>query len=175
MEERRKWQKRIFAQAKAAGITDRDDLHALVSSVCGRNSLKEITRQDYLLIIREIEKRSPCQNSQKKSGTSAKTRSQSGMSEGQIRLVWHLMYELKKFDRKASKATIGERLCGIIKREIKIDSQPGKPFLWLTYQDGITLIERLKKYVYNAEKRYLRGDRIADKDGGSARKSEGDR
>ena len=80
-----------------------------------------------------------------------------GMSEGQIRKVWRLMYDLKGFDKEENTASVGERLCGIIKRELKIDAQSKEPFVWLTYQNGSTLIERLKKYVENAEKRSLRG------------------
>ena len=158
MEERREWQRHIFGKAKEIGITDNEDLHALVSYACGKESLKEITKQDYLLIIKELEKRFSESYKRKKSSSTPQTRAVSGMSEGQIKMVWHLMYELKNFDTKPVTATLGERLCGIIKRELKTDAQPKKPFVWLTYKNGSTLIERLKKYVYNAEKRYLRGD-----------------
>lgn len=157
MEERREWQKHIFGAAKSAGIFDSDDLHALVSAVCGKDSLKDISKQDYNLIIKEIAKRSSGISKKKKSGSMAKTRAVSGMSQGQISKVWQLMYELKKFDRKDSGAALGERLCSIIKRELKIDAQPKEPFVWLSSQNGSILIERLKNYVYNAEKRYLRG------------------
>ncbi len=155
MEERREWQKHIFGKAKTAGITNNADLHALVSAACGKDSLKEITKNDYFLIIKELDKRSS--ELYKPSKSKPQTKSVEGMSDGQCRMVWHLMYELRKFDREPAVATIGERLCGIIKRELKVDASPKKPFVWLTYKDGSTLIERLKKYIYNAEKRYLRG------------------
>lgn len=157
MEERREWQRHIFGLARSAGITDNADIHALVSAACGKESLKEITKQDYYLIIRELDKRSSKPAPAKKPRPAAKTRSVEGMSAGQTKKVWQLMYELKKFDRKQVDASLGERLCGIIKRELKIDAQPKEPFIWLTYRNGSTLIERLKKYVENAEKRYLRG------------------
>ena len=153
MEERRVWQKHIFGAARSAGITDREDLHALVSAACGKESLKEITKQDYLLIIKEITRRFSGHNKPRIPQTLPKTKAVSGMSQGQIKKVWQLMYELRKFDRVPSQSTLG----GIIKREIKIDASAKEPFAWLSYKDGSVLIERLKKYVYNAEKRYLRG------------------
>lgn len=155
MDDLREWQRKIYGTAKAAGITDDEDLHALVSYACGKKSLKEITKQDYLLIIKEIKKRFPGEFKLRKP---SQVRTVGGMSEGQIRKVWRLMYQLRGFDKQENTAPIGERLCGIIKRELKIDAQSKEPFVWLTYQNGGTLIERLKKYVENAEKRNLRGD-----------------
>ena len=157
MEERREWQKKIFGMARSVGITDNDDLHALISCACGKSSLKEIDKQDYTLIIRELKKRSSASYKPKKSKALSKTRAVSGMSEGQTKKVWQLMYGLKKYDHQESESTLGKRLCGIIKRELQTDALPEEPFVWLTYKNGITLIERLKRYVENAEKRYLRG------------------
>lgn len=153
------WQKHIFALAKEAGISDTKMLHELVGDICGKNSLKDITRQDYRQIIRELQKRSSGQSAGRKPKPKPpQVRAVGGMSEGQIRKVWRLMYQLKGFDKQENTAPIGERLCGIIKRELKIDARSKEPFVWLTYQNGSTLIERLKKYVENAEKRNLRGD-----------------
>ena len=152
------WQKHIFALAKEAGISDTKMLHELVGDICGKNSLKDITRQDYRQIIRELQKRSSGQSAGRKPKPKpSQVRTVGGMSEGQIRKVWRLMYQLRGFDKQENTAPIGERLCGIIKRELKIDAQSKEPFVWLTYQNGSTLIERLKKYVENAEKRSLRG------------------
>lgn len=38
------------------------------------------------------------------------------MSDGQTRKVWQLMYSLEKLDKKPSSAKLGDRLCGIIKK-----------------------------------------------------------
>lgn len=75
------------------------------------------------------------------------------MSDGQIRKVWQLMYSLEKLDIKPSSARLGDRLCGIIKKELHIDAIPKDPFSWLTYQQGVKLIEILKKYIANAQRR----------------------
>lgn len=58
-----------------------------------------------------------------------------------------MMYELQKRDTAPSAASLGERLCGIIKKELQVDAVPAQPFAWLTFQDGNKLIEVLKKYV----------------------------
>ena len=44
------------------------------------------------------------------------------MSEGQQRKVWQLMYQLKSCDIKPCEHSLGERLCGIIKKELKIET-----------------------------------------------------
>lgn len=155
MDDIRQWQRHIFGLARKAGMTGEEgnrDLHALVSNLCGKESLTEISRSDYFQIVKELEKRKLNPKPNKKH----ESRCTQGMTQGQIRKVWYLMYELKKYDIKSFSATLGERLCGIIKREIGIDAVPEKPFVWINYQDGSKLIERLKKYVYNAEKRYLK-------------------
>ena len=83
------------------------------------------------------------------------------MSDGQQRKVWRLMYQLEKLDEKPSAARLGDRLCGIIRKEIHIDCIARQPFRWLTYQQGVKLIEILKKYVANAQRR-KDGVRTAD-------------
>jgi hypothetical protein len=80
------------------------------------------------------------------------------MTEGQQRKVWSLMYELKRFDTQPSVATLGERLCGIIKRQFNIDAMAQKPFQFLRREDGNKLIEILKSYCGNAETRHIRGE-----------------
>ena len=71
------------------------------------------------------------------------------MTQGQTAKVWYLMYEFAK--HSPSHATVGERLKGIIKRQLKMDVDVKKPFLWMTHRQGNQLIEILKKYVVNAK------------------------
>lgn len=147
---------RIYSLGAKIGIVgnDRnDDLHALVGALTGKESIKDLTDEDYLNVLNELKKRAAVTVSKPKE----KRESSKGMTAGQQGKVWQLMYELEKFDRKPSSAAVGERLCGIIKKEFGIDALPKNPFVWLDYSDGSRLIERLKKYVQSAEKRYLRG------------------
>lgn len=45
------------------------------------------------------------------------------------------------------------KVCGIIKKEMKVDAVPAQPFAWLEFQTCNKLIEVLKKYVVNAKKK----------------------
>ena len=51
------------------------------------------------------------------------------MSDGQIRKVWQLMYSLEKLDIKPSRARLGDRLCGIIKKGTAHRRYTERPFL----------------------------------------------
>lgn len=81
-----------------------------------------------------------------------------GATAGQQRKVWALMYELQKRDTAPSTASLGERLCGIIKKELKVDAGPTQPFAWLDFHACNKLIEVLKKYVANVKKSHPGGD-----------------
>lgn len=144
---------RLAAKLGMVGSDRNDDLHALIGSLTGKESVKELNCNEYQTVITELKKRAGMTNTRK---NTKHIQSPAGMTAAQQRKVWQLMYELEKFDREPSSATIGERLCGIIKKELGIDAQKKEPFVWISYQEGSNLIERIKKYVYNAEKRYLR-------------------
>lgn len=57
-----------------------------------------------------------------------------------------------KADKEPSTASLGERLCGIIRKELKVDSTPQQPFIWLDFRACNKLIEVLKGYVNNAKR-----------------------
>ena len=61
------------------------------------------------------------------------------------------MYELEELS--PSSAALGDRLCGIIKKEFKIDATSEKPLVWLSYSDASKMIEVLKRYVSSAERK----------------------
>ena len=141
---------KMFALAKEAGMSGEqgnEDLHALVAAVCGKESVKELTNSDYAAVIKELQKRAGTSNIYK-----AKSKGNSkGMTEGQERKIWRLMYELEELS--PSSAALGERLCGIIKKEFKIDVTSKNPLVWFSYSDASKMIEVLKRYVSSAEKK----------------------
>ncbi|MGP1569027.1 MAG: phage protein GemA/Gp16 family protein [Peptoanaerobacter stomatis] len=142
-----------------------DNFHSIVYSVTAKNSVSELTGaefykvRDRLLKIQNYAKDNlKSDKDNKANGKDSKYKkkikkeevnSLEGMSEGQCKKVWYLMYELQKVS--PSSATIGKRLKGIIKKQLKIDVDVKKPFVWLTYKDGNKLIEILKKYVSNVK------------------------
>jgi len=73
------------------------------------------------------------------------------ITQGQQRKIWRLMYLLNEYS--PSTAKVGNRLCGIIKKELKIDSISKKPFVWIDRDSANKLIEVLKSYIESAKKK----------------------
>lgn len=158
---------KIYAMGSKLGMVDSknhsdDMLHNLVYSLTGKDSVKNLSFDEYKAVVSELAVRlkieqlaptAPPQHPRKKQHKSTAK----GMSEGQQRKVWSLMYQLAKYDTEVVTATKGERLCGIIKKELHIDCTPTKPFEWLGFEEGNKLIEKLKIYVRSAERKALRG------------------
>ncbi|MEG1954104.1 MAG: phage protein GemA/Gp16 family protein [Hydrogenoanaerobacterium sp.] len=148
------WQlKKIWAIARAVGI-DKEDLHAMANA----ESLKELTSADASEVLTRLLKLQGEYIPSTKKATAKKHTEVAGMAtDGQQRKVWALMYELVKHDTSKSGAALGDRLCGIIKRELHTDTTAKEPFKWLTYKQCGQLIEAIKKYVVSAEKKQIKG------------------
>jgi hypothetical protein len=151
---------KIYAIGNALGIVRKgvkdDDLHLLAAGLTGKSSIKQLTYGEAVAVIKRLEQM------QGKSAppplTSVKTPKEhsstpGGMTAGQQKKAWALLYDLQKYDNGADNAPIGERMCGVIRRELKIDCQPKDPFKWVDYAGGNTLIEKLKRYVKSARER----------------------
>ncbi len=150
---------RIYKLGAVLNLIKNDDLHALVYNLTGKTHVSQLNDNEYKLVENELTERiklshlSPPPKKRKKCGC---TRDSAGMTEGQQKKVWQLMYALAGRDRKPSSATVGIRLCGIIKRQFKIDVTAQQPFRWLNYRQGSQLIEILKGYVSSAGRRIER-------------------
>lgn len=159
---------RIYAMGARLGILESgnksDMLHTLVYQHTQKESIKSLNDDEYREIIKDLAERLKLENADVPPCRPYKTKhyEESGrgkMSDGQQRKVWRLMYQLEELDEKPSSAKLGNRLCGIIRKELHIDCTEKQPFRWLTYQQGSKLIEIIKNYVANAKRR---------KDGGRA-------
>lgn len=158
---------RIYGMGAVIGIVDsgsKDDmLHSLVSDITGKDSIRKLNDEEYKTVVKELLTRLRTTNLQPPPHPSKAKRTKKynsvtgGVTEGQQRKIWYLMYQLQGCDRSICTSSLGDRLCGIIKREIKIDATPKKPLQWLDYQQGNKLIEILKKYVSSAEHKAMRG------------------
>lgn len=145
---------RIYAMGARLGLVEsgnkNDLLHELVFSISQKNSVRELDEKEYKKVVSELALQLKAANLTEPKTVhpfKAQKREKKGigkMSDGQIRKVWQLMYSLEKLDIKPSSARLGDRLCGIIKKELHIDAIPKDPFSWLTYQQGVKLIEILK-------------------------------
>ncbi len=149
---------RIYALGARLGILDsgnKDDLlHNLVFRITGKKSIRDLTETEYKAVINDLYTQLKIDGLDEPPHRRHKYESIPGMmSEGQQRMVWKLMYELKECDLSASASTLGNRLCSIIKKELHTDCSPRQPFKWLSYAQGSKLIEIIKKYISNAKRR----------------------
>lgn len=144
--------RKIYAIANALGMVSRDKddaLHDLIRDMTGKAGVRELEYPEAWRIIGELEKKQGANpNPQRRK---PKPRKPGGASEGQQRKVWALMYQLEA--ASPSKATVGDRLCGIIKRELHRDAFARDPFAWMDYKECNHLVEILKGYVASAQRK----------------------
>lgn len=151
--------KKIYAIGHSLGIVDsgsgEDELHVLVDSMTGKDSVKALTYTEAGDVISRLEElqgkaASPKPSRKRTVGHQEKP---GGVTSGQQKKIWALMYELKKYDAVANDVALGDRLCKIIKKELGIDAAVKDPFVWCTYKHGNQLIETLKGYIASAKRK----------------------
>ena len=143
----------IFALAGELGMGE-DLLHDLVFDVTAKTSIRELSSDDARAVIRDLNLRGASRPAKRRASSTrqkAKGEGPQHASEGQQRKVWALMYQLQQVSPSA--APIGDRLCGIIKKELRQDAFPKDPFAWIDYHKCIKLIDILKQYVAHAQKK----------------------
>lgn len=135
----------IYTLGNSLGIVDKsaqtDNLHELVYSMTKKGSIKELTRDEAGWVIDSLKngmrgfRKSPIPNSP-------------GMAtEGQIKKIWALLYEIKDYDKPGVTCSMKVRLRGFLKKYAKIDDMR-----FLTFEKANNVIEGLKG-VLNTEKR----------------------
>lgn len=150
--------RKIYAIGSALGIKgsgNGDELHALVSGMTGKDSVKSLTYKEACAVIGRLEGLQGKTASPKpRNGRSKEHKSRpGGVTSGQQKKIWALMYELKKYDEVPNDVQLGDRLCAAIKKELGADAIARNPFAWVTFEQGNNLIEILKGYVASARKR----------------------
>lgn len=152
------WQKKaIYALGNAAGLVERgredDNLHQMVEGMTGKEHVSALTyaeAQDIICVLKDrMRGQYKARDHEKSTG---------GITAGQRKKIWALMYQLSGCDMQPSSASLGDRLCGIIKRELHIDATPKQPLRWLTYQQGSRLIEAIKNYINSTKAKAERGE-----------------
>lgn len=154
---------RIFGAARDLEM-DKDDLHELAASLTGnmeaRESLKALTAREAEALIRELQRR---QKSAPPPPKARKPRQHpehpGGPTSEQQCKVWAMMYDLQAMDTEPSSLSLGERLCGIIRKELHVSATARDPFAWLTCEQCSRLIDILDKgYVPNIFRARQRGE-----------------
>lgn len=145
--------RKIYTIASALGMkgSDKDDaLHDLVSGMTGKTSVRELSYADACRVIGELEARQGTPPP-RKGGRPLRKTAPGRVSDGQQRKIWALMYQLA--EASPSTAQLGDRLCAIIKKSLGVEAFPSAPFVWVDYKGANKVIEALKGYVANAQKR----------------------
>ena len=131
-----------------------------VSAISGwligwKDSIKSLTYQEACAVIARLEELQGKTVSPKPRSSKPKEHETrpGGVTSGQQKKIWFLMYELKKCDEVPNDVQLGDRLCAVIKKEFGADAVASNPFAWITFEQGNNLIEILKRYVASARKR----------------------
>ncbi len=146
----------LYALAAKNGLVEHgnkeDPFHQIVYSVTGKTSVKDLTNREMQMVENEIFRRT----NDNISGD--KIRNQEAvpdmMSPAQQSLAWRLMYKIRQYDVKVSNKTVGARLAGVVRKNLKISASDTDPLKWVNAENGNRLIETLKRYVKSAEKKY---------------------
>lgn len=156
--------KSIYALGAKLGMVERggghaDALHALVQGLTGKESITALTPAEAQAVLAELRRRSaPVAAPQKKRPRKYEAMP-GGLSEGQQKKVWYLMYQLEKYDPAPEGVQLRDRLCGLISRQFGVTAFPTQPFRFLTFSQGNAMIEGLKKLTERKELEYLHSDR----------------
>lgn len=158
------WQRsRVFGLARELGLTTKsndksDDLHQLLDSRTGKASLTHLTYEEANSLIVELGHRQRFGSVPVSSALKFQFREvPGGISEGQYRKIIALMYELRKLDPLSGRATIEQRVAGIIRTYLHLSASNRDPYAWLSFQDGNRLIEAIKGILKSAKKKFDSG------------------
>lgn len=152
--------KRIYALGAALGMkgSGHDDaLHALVRGLTGKESVKALTPAEAREVERELARRKAQKAGTAQSKKPARRYEElpGGLSAGQQKMIWYLMFELEKYDPSPDGVQLRDRLCGLIEKQCRVTAFPTDPFRFVRAQQGSDLIEGLKQMAQRAELRYL--------------------
>ena len=152
--------KSIYALGAKLGMVERSDrhedaLHMLVQGLTGKESVKELTPAEAATVLAELRRRSVPAGQRRTRQPRKYEELPGGLSAGQQKKIWFLMYELEKYDPAPDGVQLRDRLCGLIERQFRVTSFPTQPFRLLTSDQGNALIEGLKKLAERKELEYL--------------------
>lgn len=145
--------KRIYAvghQLSLVGHDHEDELHALVATITGKESVKSLSYREAESVIARLTQLQGGQAPPRPRREREHPSRPGGVTSGQQKKIWALMYELAKYDKKPGSVSLGDRLCAIIKKELGTDAIARTPFAWIDFDSGNKLIEVLKRYVKSA-------------------------
>lgn len=148
--------KRLYTLASGLGLVERDSkeapFHQLVYGLTGKEHISMLTQAEAKAVQTELQERMKLKNHNKPLKKSKK--SVPGMMTIPMQnLAWALAYKLEELDEKSTPVPANIRLAGAVKKVLGITAYPEEPLKWVHFQEGMKLIEALKRYVASAERR----------------------
>lgn len=135
--------RQLYALAASLDLVDNnsseDPFHQLVYGLTGKEHVSELTSAEAKKVQAELQERMRLKNFPNR------------ISVPQQKLVWRLIYRLCELEPTAASPV--ERLIGAIKKILNTSASKSEPFYWVKSKDAEKLIETLKQYVRNAERK----------------------
>ena len=141
--------KRLYALGSQLQLVDSGDkndrFHMFIYAETQRESVRDLTESEF----KSLEKHFLLQLNPLEYVPGKMTKKQQSKA-------WKLMYEIIELNPRDQ--TVGQRMCGAIKRNFYVDVDVRNPFKWLTFEQGNILIEQLKRYKKSVERKLQVGD-----------------
>lgn len=143
--------KKLYGIAASAGLVDssnhdNDEFHQIVYQVSGKSSVRELTQEEYRKV-----------KSRLKEYISLTDENTDGMiTIRQKRKIYAQMIELSELS--PSEKSRDERLCGIVRKTLKISSFPSEPLKWVKKKEATKLIQIIGFYIETERNKRERED-----------------
>ena len=148
--------KSIYALGAKLGMVERDaghedELHQLIAGLTGKTGVTALTPAEAQTVLAELRRRSGTTTAHKRHPRKYEELP-GGLSAGQQKMVWYLMFRLEQFDPAPAGVQLRDRLCGLIAKQFGVTAFPSSPFRWLSAAQGNALIEGLKSLTDRKER-----------------------
>jgi hypothetical protein len=140
----------IYTLAQELGLVDKmagtDELHLMIQSIAGRDHVSDLTNDEANTVITRLKA-----SMRGASRARPQTKRENMASDGEIRLIWALIYKLRSFDAPDQSSNLQKRLRGFLKKYAGIDD-----IKFLTHEKANSVIEGLKGLVANEKRKTQR-------------------
>lgn len=143
----------LYSLAAVLGLVEQgnkeDPFHILVYGITGKESVSNLSNDEANAVEAELRRRP--RNEQPRKTKHPEPEYPGKMTSKQKSYAWRLLYQL--VENSPSAVTVGERMAGVVRKALDEDPCPRDPLAWISFQDGSTLIEYLKRYLRNAKRK----------------------
>lgn len=145
--------RRLYAAASVLGLVEHgsldDNFHILVHRITGKYHVSHLTETEAGKVEAELNRMLVSQGLYKPKQREDIPDMMTGKQQA---MAWKLTYILAELDGN-TETTVSQRLAGAVRKTLGVTAPPSDPLRWVRKDDGIKLIEALKKIATNAEKK----------------------